>query len=110
GTNVFFLAPLAKVLEGTYKAISLGHTGGVSNLDVEHPVARYEATSNVWQPDPEHLRATTEEYPFDVVQNYLQLPALDPRIPKFAGQITEASANKYDNTGAGESYRRNQRG
>src|SRR5438876_5070733 len=84
GTNVFFLAPLAKVLEGTYKAISLGRTGGVSNLDAEHPVARYEATSNVWQPDPEHLRATTEEYPFDVVQNYLQLPALDPRIPKLA--------------------------
>src|SRR5438477_1766070 len=98
GTNVFFLAPLAKVLEGTYKAISLGHTGGVSNLDAEHPVARYEAASNVWQPDPEHLRATTEEYPFDVVQNYLQLPALDPRIPKLAGQITAASANKYDKT------------
>src|SRR2546426_5126548 len=79
GTNVFFLAPLAQVLEGRYKAISLGHTGGVSNLDAEHPVARYEAASNVWQPDPEQLRATTEEYPFDVVQSYLQLPALDPR-------------------------------
>src|SRR5256884_5727628 len=28
GTNVFFPVPLAQVLEGSYKAISLGHTGG----------------------------------------------------------------------------------
>jgi transglutaminase-like putative cysteine protease len=106
GTNVFFLAPRAQVLEGRYKAISLGHTGGVSNLDAEHPVARYEATSNVWQPDPQQLRATTEEYPFDVVQNYLQLPALDRRIAQLAEQITAASTNKYDKASALENYLR----
>ncbi len=106
GTNVFFLVPLAQVLEGSYKAISLGHSGGVSNLDAEHPVARYEAASNVWKPDPERLRATTEEYPFDVVQNYLQLPALEPRIAQLAEQITAASVNRYDKTAALEGYLR----
>ncbi|PYX16823.1 MAG: hypothetical protein DMG87_16875 [Acidobacteria bacterium] len=106
GTNVFFLVPLAQVLEGSYKAISLGHSGGVSNLDAEHPVARYEAASNVWKPDPERLRATTEEYPFDVVQNYLQLPALEPRIAQLAEQITAASVNRYEKTAALEGYLR----
>src|SRR2546430_2892061 len=106
GTNVFFLAPLAQVLEGRYKAISLGHSGGVSNLDAEHPVARYETTSNVWQPDPQQQRTGTEEYPFDVAQNYLQLPALDPRIAQLAAQITAASANKYDKSAAVETYLR----
>jgi protein-glutamine gamma-glutamyltransferase len=106
GTNVFFLAPLAQVLEGRYRAISFGHTGGVSNLDAEHPVARYEATSNIWQPDAQELRATTEDYPIDVVRNYLQLPALDPRIPQLAAQITAASANEYDKTVALEGYLR----
>src|SRR5438477_5434193 len=106
GTNVFFLVPLAQVLEGSYKAISLGHSGGVSNLDAEHPVARYEATSNIWQPDPQQLRDTTGEYPINFVQNYLQLPALDPRIAQLAKQITAASANKYDKTAAVETYLR----
>jgi len=106
GTNVFFLAPVAKVLEGRYKAISLGHSGGVSNLDAEHPVARYEATSNIWQPDPQQLRDTTGEYPINFVQNYLQLPALDPRIPQLAAQITAASDNKYEKTAAVETYLR----
>jgi hypothetical protein len=106
GTNVFFLVPLAQVLEGSYKAISLDHSGGVSNLDAEHPVGRYEATSNVWQPDPQELRATTEDYPFDVTQNYLQLPALDPRIAQLAEQITATSVNRYDKTAALEGYLR----
>jgi protein-glutamine gamma-glutamyltransferase len=110
GANVFFLVPLAQVLEGSYKAISLGHSGGVSNLDAEHPVARYEATSNVWQPDPQELRATTEDYPFDVTQNYLQLPALDPRIAQLAEQITATSVNRYDKTAALEGYLRTKLG
>ena len=110
GTNVFFFAPVAKVLEGRYKAISLGHSGGVSNLDAEHPVARYEAASNIWQPDPQQLRDTTGEYPINFVQNYLQLPALDPRIAQLAKQITAASANKYDKTAAVETYLRTRLG
>src|SRR5207248_11138218 len=55
---------------------------------------------------PHRLRATTYQSPFDVVQNYLQLPALEPRIAQLAEQITAASVNRYDKTAALEGYLR----
>src|SRR5207247_8571850 len=41
GTNVFFLAPVAKVLDGRDKAISLGDSGHVSGRYTEQLEARY---------------------------------------------------------------------
>jgi hypothetical protein len=110
GTNVFFLAPFAQALQGSYRAIAIDHSGGVSDVDAERPVARYVAASDISTPDAEQLRSITEEYPSDVVQNYLQLPALDPRITQLAQQITGASTNEYDRATTIEDYLRTKYG
>ncbi|PYX09577.1 MAG: hypothetical protein DMG88_05575 [Acidobacteria bacterium] len=110
GTNVFFLAPVAQALQGGYRTIAIDHSGGVSDLDAERPVARYEAASDISTPDAEQLLSTTEEYPSDVVQNYLQLPALDPRIPQLAQQITGVSDKEYDRATTIENYLRTKYG
>jgi len=105
-SNVFFLAPTPDTLEGNYRAVSMDGGGAVFNLDPEHPVTRYEATSNLGQPTPAELRAISELYPPEVLLNYLQLPRLDPRIGLLAEQITASANNSYDKAAAVETYLR----
>jgi protein-glutamine gamma-glutamyltransferase len=107
GTNVFFLAPTPRLLEGTYRAVSMDGGGGVYDLDPEHPVNLYEASSILSQPDPRELRQTSVPYPPEILANYLQFPAVDPRIPKLAEQITSSFNNNYDKALAIETYLRN---
>ena len=106
GTNVFFLAPTPRLLEGTYRIVSMDGGGGVYDLDPEHPVNLYEASSIISQPDPRDLRAASAPYPPEILLNYLQLPAVDTRIPKLAEQITASFDNNYDKAMAVEAYLR----
>jgi protein-glutamine gamma-glutamyltransferase len=110
GTNVFFLAPTPRLLEGSYRTISMDGGGAVYDLDPEHPVNLYEASSVLSQPDPRDLRATTAPYPPEILLNYLQLPAVDPRIPQLAEQVTASFSNNYDKAQAVETYLRSKFG
>jgi protein-glutamine gamma-glutamyltransferase len=106
GTNVFFLAPEAQALQGNYRAVAFDHSGGVSNLDSEHPIGRYEATSVLTPSRPEKLKSTMQDYPAEVKARYLQVPTLDPRISQLAWEITEGSASEYEKAAAIEKYLR----
>lgn len=107
GVGVFFLAPTPQVLEGNYRAVSMDSAGGVFDLDPEHPVTRYEATSQLSHLEGDDLRAASGAYPPEVLANELQLPeALDPRIPALAGQITASRPNSYDKAVSIETYLR----
>ncbi|MBZ5721642.1 MAG: DUF3488 and transglutaminase-like domain-containing protein [Acidobacteriia bacterium] len=106
GTNVFFLAPTPRLLEGSYRTVSMDGGGAVYDLDPERPVNLYEASSVLSQPDPRDLRATSAPYPPEILRNYLQLPAVDPRIPRLAEQITTSFSNNYDKALAIETYLR----
>ena len=46
-SNVFFLAPTANLLQGNYRLLSIDDGDAVYDLDPEHPISRYEATSNI---------------------------------------------------------------
>ena len=104
GSNVFFLAPKAIRLEGPYHLVTIDRAGAVYDLDTEHPVGRYQAYSDIAQPDREQLRTASESYPAGVLLANLQVPNLDLRIPRLAQQVTAAADNNYDKAAALERY------
>jgi hypothetical protein len=106
GTNVFFLAATPHTLQGNYRMVAMDSGGGVFDLDLEHPVGRYEAASNIGRPRAEDLRATQDSYPPEILLSYLQLPPLDLRMAPLAEQITASEDNNYDKALALESYLR----
>ncbi|MGA9812644.1 MAG: DUF3488 and transglutaminase-like domain-containing protein [Terriglobales bacterium] len=106
GMNVFFLAGTPESLEGNYGHVAIDDAGGVFNVDPEHPVNRYQATSDIAQPSAGSLRGAGQAYPPDVLSSYLGLPVLDGRIPDLARQITASTDNNYDRAAAIETYLR----
>jgi transglutaminase-like putative cysteine protease len=105
-SNVFFLAPTANFLQGNYRLLSMDTGDAVFDLDPEHPINRYEATSNIAQPGPSELRSAPNVYPPEILLNYLQLPRLDVRVASLARQITASRDNNFDRAEAIETYLR----
>ncbi len=105
-SNIFFLAPTPLSLEGNYRFIAVDGAGMVSDPDPEHPVRTYAATSFVDPAGPAELRAASQDYPPEILLNYLQLPHLDPRIPALAERIAAGRTNSYDKAAAVEQYLR----
>src|SRR6266849_1743503 len=107
GMNIFFLAGAAKSLEGDYRSVAVDDSGAVFDLDLEHPVSRYQAISDIAQPGARELRTAGGAYPSYLDPGYLRLPlSLDSRIPRLAEQITASADNNYDKAQAIENYLR----
>jgi protein-glutamine gamma-glutamyltransferase len=95
GTDVFFLAPWARRVSGAYRTLQIDSGGAVSSLDSQRAVSLYEADSDISTPSPQQLRVAGDSLP-PAALNYLQLPNLDPRIPRLAAEITGSASNSYD--------------
>jgi transglutaminase-like putative cysteine protease len=106
GTNVLFLAPWGRSIIGPYRLLAGDLEGTVYDIDIQHAVGRYEAYSDIASPSPAELRAAGRNFPPAIAATYLRLPALDPRIRRFAAQITASSRNDFDKATAIESYLR----
>ena len=107
GMNVFFLAGTAQSVEGNYRSVGVDDGDAVFNLDLDHPISRYQAVSDIAQPSAPELRQTATVYPAYLDPVYTRLPAsLDPRIPQLARQITASANNSYDKAQALETYLR----
>jgi transglutaminase-like putative cysteine protease len=106
GAGVFFVAARPRVLSGDYRTVGMDEGGSVFDLDPEHPVSLYEASSLLTRPDPATLRALPQNYPAAIENSYLGVPDLDPRIPSLARQITAKQGNSYDKAVALEQYLR----
>ena len=104
GINVFFLAAKPINLRGNYRQVTVDAGGTVFDLDAEHPVSSYEASSDITRPEATELRTASDAYPAEARQEYLQLPHLDPRIPQLAQNITSTAKNNYDRAVAIEQY------
>ncbi|MFZ0772659.1 MAG: DUF3488 and transglutaminase-like domain-containing protein [Candidatus Sulfotelmatobacter sp.] len=103
GTNVFFLAPWGRRVIGAYRELSVDAGGAVYDKDNQRPVNVYEADSDLAKPSLARLRSAGNSLP-QFVSGYLQLPALDPRIPRLAAQISASASNNYDKAVAVETY------
>ena len=110
GTNVFFLAPWARSVSGGYRLVSADSAGAVYNFDTQRSVSRYEADSDIATPPAEDLRAAGQNVPPQIAAVYLRLPAVDPRVPRLAAQITASAHNHYDKAAALEQYLRTRLG
>ncbi len=73
-------------------------------MDADHPVSSFEGWSDISRPDAAALRTAAGKYPLDVQLEYLQLPALDSRIPQLAASITATAKTDYDKAAAIERY------
>jgi protein-glutamine gamma-glutamyltransferase len=103
-TNLFFVAPRALELRGNYSEIGVDDSGSVYNNDRERPITRYEVISSVPARVASRLRTAQGPIPPKVALRYLQLPALDPRIPELTEQIVAGAGNDYDKAAAIEKY------
>jgi len=106
GTNVFFLAPWARNVSGTYQLLAADSGGAVYNFDTQHAISRYEAESDVALPSAAQLRAAGQDYPEELKESYLRLPGLDPRVARLATQISASAKTDYDKATALESHLR----
>jgi transglutaminase-like putative cysteine protease len=97
---------------GTYYAnarrsyLYLDSAGSVFNPYHNYAQIRYEGVSLLPVSRPARARTAGANYPEEIRNAYLQLPALDPRIPDFARRITLSADNPYEKAIAMESYLR----
>ena len=82
----------------------IDQTGSIFNLAHNNSKIRYEGLSYVPTTPPADLRKAPSAFPEAIHAIYLQLPALDPRIPKLAADVTASSKNEYDKASAIRNY------
>jgi transglutaminase-like putative cysteine protease len=104
GTNVFFIAPRIRSISGGYRMLASDYGGAVYDYDTEHPINRYEADSDIATATPAQLRTAESTAPPKLGAAYLQLRAVDPRVPRLAQEITRSASNNYDKAVAIEHY------
>jgi protein-glutamine gamma-glutamyltransferase len=81
-------------------------TGSLFNPFRNFGAVRYEGFSRLPTVIPEKLRAASTNYSEQISATYLQLPALDPRIPALAREITARGRTPFDKTIIIENYLR----
>ena len=104
GTNVFFLAPFARSVNGQYRLLAGDSGGAVYDFDSQRAISRYEAVSDIATPTTAELRSAPHRFPAEISADYLRLPALDPRIPQLAADITSSAHTDFDKAAAIEHH------
>lgn len=116
-SDAIFVAPRLQKIHGRFSNaagragdrrrpgyLMIDKTGSIFNPFHNDTKVRYEATSLLPIVPPAELRAALAPYPDVIRALYLQLPQLDPRIPKLAQQIASGSNNNYDKAANIERY------
>lgn len=101
-TEVFFLLAAPEKLRGNYRTVSEDIAGNVFDTDVDHPVTRYEADSVLRSHTLRRDTATSSS----VSEDYLRVPAVDPRVKALAERVTEKAVTPAEKAAAIENYLR----
>jgi transglutaminase-like putative cysteine protease len=104
GTNVFFLAERPLTFAGNYQLVAADSSAAVFALDRDHQVTAYDGTSLGAHPDPAQRSGLPATLPAPLAALYLELPALDPRIPQLARDVTAATTTGDERAAALEAY------
>jgi hypothetical protein len=101
GINVFLLAERPQEVQGKYRLVGMDRDGSVFNLDTEHMIGIYDGWSlaNSRQETSASQPSGPEE-----LEDYLQLPALDPRIPALAKKVSADASSEDAKAAAVERY------
>ena len=81
-------------------------TGSLYNPYRNYAPVRYYGYSRLPTLNAAKLRAAVSNYPEDIRASYLQLPALDARIPELSKSVTARVQTPYDKAVAVETYLR----
>jgi protein-glutamine gamma-glutamyltransferase len=117
GTDAIFIAPRLETLRGRFTNevdrpgakrhggyLLIDRTGSLFNPYHNETKIRYEATSLLPYVPPAELRQASGDYPEIIRKLYLQLPDVDPRVPKLARDITAGMKNEFDKAANIERY------
>ena len=104
GTNQFFLVPVPISLTSGYRDYIVDGAATVGLNDPTRQIRNYAAKSLLRQVPPEVRLSRTTDYPAAISATFLQLPELDPRIPRLAAEITRNSPGIYEKAAAIENY------
>ncbi len=104
--DIFFLLQNPQSLQGNYRQLSVDPAVDVYDFDPEHPVTRYEADSVLPMRTSRGAKNRTTASPAPVLREYLQLPAVDPRVKELAQKITANSSGPFERASALEGYLR----
>src|ERR1700677_769247 len=116
-SDAIFVAPRIQTLQGRFandtqsvganshrSFLLLDTTGSISNPLHNETKIRYEGPSALPIVPPAHLRVASVLFPEPIVETYLQVPELDPRIKQLALEITAKAPTEYDKASAIELY------
>lgn len=116
-TDAIFIAPQIAALRGRFGneanrpdapsrkgLLFIDRTGSIFNSAHNGAKIRYEGVSYLRATPPSDLREAPSAFPEAIYATYLQLPTLDPRIPKLAADVTASSKNEYDKASAIRNY------
>lgn len=115
-SDAVFVAGGASAIRGRFSAGSglgdgprrnfllIDSSGSIFNPYPNYSELSYEASTTPPTATPSELRGAGFKYPPEIRARYLQVPALDPRVPELARQATAAAANPYDKAVALQSY------
>ncbi len=116
-TDAIFVAPRVATLRGRFGnevsrpdawlrrgLLFVDRTGSIFNSAHNNVKLRYEGLSYLPIIQPSDLRRAPSAFPETIPAAYLQLPVLDPRIPKLAADLTASSKNEYDKASAIRTY------
>ena len=116
-TDAIFVAPRVATLRGRFGnevsrtddssrrgLLFVDRTGSIFNSAHNNATIRYQGVSYLPTIPPSDLRQAPSAFPEEIRALYLQLPVLDPRIPKLAADVTASSKNEYDKASAIRSY------
>jgi protein-glutamine gamma-glutamyltransferase len=93
-THGFLLAPGVAATRGY---LFMDRTGSLFNPTHNNTKLRYEGTARLPLIAPRDLRKASTDFPEEIRETYLQLPArFDPRIKKLAEDVTAHSTSDYD--------------
>lgn len=103
GTNVLFLASVPVTVFGKMRELAYDDMGSVYNFDSARMLDGYSAVSLL--PNPDRVRNAEARTPPNLGV-FTHFPALDPRIPALAQEITKQYSTEYDKANAIEHYLR----
>lgn len=117
GTDAIFAAPRAQMIRGQFSSsvdrpgernsqgyLVLDKTGSLFNPFHNETKIRYQGVSLLPAVPPAELRRASDKYPAEIMDVYLQLPPLDPRVKNLADDITVRDATAYDKAANIERY------
>lgn len=95
GTQIFFVADTPLSIIGNYRDLYQDETGAAYNYDRVRVISTYEGFSEL-PPPTSAAAAVSRDHPRSTSLTYLQLPALDSRVPELAARVTADSAHDLD--------------